>query len=618
MSWHFFLIAYFAFAMTCNLLAKPDNILPNSFVSSASIATLPPKVSVEEVVSGKYNQQFEPITSLALSLKYVPNRDRWIRIDLNDNQNSSLALQISSFGLDIIDMYSVQGDSTLKQSSGLLTNMSSLFPIFEIQPHQSQNQIYLNIYDNVRVPIHIDNFPVLIHHQLTRFGILTFIFSVAFTAFLASVIFCIIRREAINFYFMIFSFSTLLFLWLNTSFSKIYSIDIYRSLGINNVEGVYFTLIFEQIAGLLFINRYLNLKLYTSIFNHLSKILVVVFCSYLIFSASAEIFAPALTIALVVAYLIFISTMFAYGLYKNVSNAKKGVLSWAFYIGGSIYYSIFGYEENAIFVLFSCFAIEIMIFTAINAYNQYTESQRNYESKTHMFAQLKKLIRKSQLEKIEAGEILENTMPTKSSFAVIIAFDIQNSTNIGHGLHEHFFKDVIERCHSEMMDRDDFQAYMVKELGDGFLCSVGFPIPTESNVYDSSYRLALAFVEIFKESVKSYFGDKQYFCSIGIACGRVKGLFPKVGIKTYDLYGDPLVLATRYEAFRKKLFEGKNSACNIITVQDKVFQNLSPHLKHDFRKFTLEKFHIRDDASAKQLFYREIRPVDDKQDSLSA
>ena len=144
---------------------------------------------------------------------------------------------------------------------------------------------------------------------------------------------------------------------------------------------------------------------------------------------------------------------------------------------------------------------------------------------------------------------------------------------------------------------------MIKEMGDGFLCSVGFPFNSQGSLVDNAYALAEMFVEIFQNQVERYF-DCPHYCGIGISLGEVTGYFPTIGLKQYDLYGDAIVHATRYEGMRKHLFQSGVEKGNIIIIQEKAYQMLSLDLAEGLIKYKLDDCKVRDDGEATCLYYK--------------
>ncbi len=94
-------------------------------------------------------------------------------------------------------------------------------------------------------------------------------------------------------------------------------------------------------------------------------------------------------------------------------------------------------------------------------------------------------------------------------------------------------------------------------------------------------------------------------CGIGIALGNLTGFYPESGTKEYDLYGQGLILATRYEGLRKTLSEGEQHR-SIIILQEIVFSGLRPELRESFVKVDLRErgLHVRDDPAAASVYFK--------------
>ena len=239
------------------------------------------------------------------------------------------------------------------------------------------------------------------------------------------------------------------------------------------------------------------------------------------------------------------------------------------------------------------------------------ESERSENRrKTKLLKQLKKLIYPHQVEMIsEKGKELEETMPVSSSEVACISFDIQSSSKIGHTTHHDFFEDVMKSCHRLMTsyyDKENLKAnaYMIKEMGDGFICSVGFPFECSGNPKQNAFALSESFIRIFDRLALKYFPDKEVFCSVGVAYGEVSGYFPKSGLKQYDLYGEAIIKATRYESFRKHLFQAGIEKGNVLIIQKLVYDDLSKEMQESLTPFNLDDVKIRDDAEATKVYFK--------------
>ena len=106
-----------------------------------------------------------------------------------------------------------------------------------------------------------------------------------------------------------------------------------------------------------------------------------------------------------------------------------------------------------------------------------------------------------QIDGILKGKNLEETLPEGSGKATVICFDIIDSAKLGHTKYAEIFKILFQRCYELINESYDgnlstARAFRINEVGDGFFCSVGFPlkIPRQKNIFDSAYRLSADFI----------------------------------------------------------------------------------------------------------------------------
>ncbi len=233
------------------------------------------------------------------------------------------------------------------------------------------------------------------------------------------------------------------------------------------------------------------------------------------------------------------------------------------------------------------------------------------ELRKHSYAQLGKIVYPHQMKMIQAGKILEETMPTSDSEAVVISFDIIGSSRIQHENVKKFLRDTFSRCTQIMMegyDPDELQAsaYRIKEVGDGFLCSVGYPFQSRSgSKANDAFILAKRYHSILKEEAANILqSDSPVCCGIGLALDGISGFYPESGAKEYDIFGRSVVLATRYEGMRKFIL-GDDQNRSIIILQSRVYESLSRENRIGFERFDLKekKLSVRDDLGAALLYY---------------
>ena len=106
------------------------------------------------------------------------------------------------------------------------------------------------------------------------------------------------------------------------------------------------------------------------------------------------------------------------------------------------------------------------------------------------------------------------------------------------------------------------QAFRLKETGDGFISSVGYPfLPIDSrSLADSAVATALSMFEAFNKEVERFNYSRPIKAAMGLAYNSVQGTFQSGGIRSYDLFGESLIQASKYEELRKQPNDTSNSA----------------------------------------------------------
>ncbi|WP_218109753.1 hypothetical protein [Oligoflexus tunisiensis] len=232
-----------------------------------------------------------------------------------------------------------------------------------------------------------------------------------------------------------------------------------------------------------------------------------------------------------------------------------------------------------------------------------------FKQNEHAYRQLKKVFYPHQINLIKKSFELEKTMPTHPGEACVISFDIIGSSQIQHVRIKEFYRNFFARCNSVMADGYDGEnlrstAYRIKEMGDGFLCSIGYPFQALSpNTANEAVNLAKRFYKILLEESQFLQLDTPICCGIGIALDSLSGFYPDSGAKEYDLFGRALILSTRYEGMRKLIL--KDQGRSIMIIQEKVHISLDRELRKEFTEYELGEggVVVRDDPAAKRLFY---------------
>lgn len=295
------------------------------------------------------------------------------------------------------------------------------------------------------------------------------------------------------------------------------------------------------------------------------------------------------------------------GFLRNIINAT---LSSLLFLGFLAYF-----EPHYIFINAGSLTVGALVGSVLQSlvfrlfrYKFYF-SQQEKNLRNHAYKQLEKVLYPHQRRMIEDGYTLEETMPVGWGEACVIAFDVVESSKIKSPYARTLLQNVLKKCQTIMMQNynsADFEAnaYRIKEMGDGFLCAIGFPfkVPGTWQKESLAIKLAQQFVTAFHEEAAKLAPNERIYCSIGIASGVIEAFYPHTTPKEYDIYGRPLILATRYENIRKELFNHVPKS-SIIVLQEPVYMRLPPQLQQGFVQFDLKNFRIRDDQEAKRLFY---------------
>ena len=249
------------------------------------------------------------------------------------------------------------------------------------------------------------------------------------------------------------------------------------------------------------------------------------------------------------------------------------------------------------------------------------------DARQHLYNQLSKLVYPHQLERIKLGDELENTMPLKEGKAIVNVFDVQRSGEIRHERTQEFFMGVFQSflqiCmkgyeHNPLRSR----AFRLKETGDGFISSFGYPfLPVDSHsLADSAVATALQMFEAFNLEVKRFNCSRPIKAAMGLAYNAVQGTFQSGGIRSYDLFGDALIQAAKYEELRKQPYiwnmfkehaRSRNlEHFNILIVQEVVYNSLSPAYREMFTEIDISderlasnNFHMMYDNDAKFIYF---------------
>jgi class 3 adenylate cyclase len=236
---------------------------------------------------------------------------------------------------------------------------------------------------------------------------------------------------------------------------------------------------------------------------------------------------------------------------------------------------------------------------------------------SHLSHELSKIVPLHVIPLLRSGTELEACMPVGEHEAVVLVFDVVGSTKVNHP----DFRKALDLCmarffeainHGYHAERLEATGYRIKEMGDGMICTVGFPfaVPNGEEADMVALRLAERMCAIFHEEMARLTLPEPLFCGIGLARGPVEGFFPRAGQKQYDLRGAPLTLATRYEAMRNPVYRQFGRKGSVIFIHDAVYQKLKVADQQGFQRWdpSLPGQAIRDDDKASQAWFKFVAP----------
>jgi class 3 adenylate cyclase len=235
--------------------------------------------------------------------------------------------------------------------------------------------------------------------------------------------------------------------------------------------------------------------------------------------------------------------------------------------------------------------------------------------KQHSYQQMEKLLYPHQLIMVQKGQSIETTMPTGTDIACVLSFDVINSSKVKSEGFNELMEEFLSDCRDLMMRGYDGQSltsagYMIKEMGDGFLCSVGFPLKQlGQSKAECAVDLARQIISRFAQLNERLDAPTPLHCCIGVAMGQVRSYFSQSGSVKYDMWGRGIILATRYESLRKDIMlKLELESANMLILQEDVYYSLPSDIRREFQVHSLTDLglQVRDHPEAKTLVFMQI------------
>ena len=554
-----------------------------------------------------------------------------LKIIINNAHEERDFIFVSIYNFHKIKFYSKENDSVNIQEEGYYkadTNRNYRLPAFPVKIKNGENVFY------VRVDVKFLLFPEFVIMSQESFSkkvtydylIIGGVLAIFLVMTIYNFIIYVFVRKTYYLIYVVYLATSVLFnmcyLGVGYNFAGEYSNLI--------TDNWIYWLIINGFAAILFTVMFLELRENSNRIYKLILSLLVIFSAMLVLTY----FRPFVSIRAYNIFLILFGlTAIPLGIYRYISGFRPALyftIAWGTLAIGSIFFNltitkmipltIYGewayyFGASAEIVLLSLALGDLLRFKEQKMMRQQADYINKLEvekkEKSHVYNQLQKVVYKHQISMIKKGAILEDTMPSLKSYGAVIALDIVNSSHMPHEQAQEFFRIFFFRCQEIMLqgyDEEKFvsTAYRIKEMGDGFLCSIGFPFrsPGNVNLGIAAIELSEKFINVFNDIVKDYSLKKEIFCSVAAAIGDLEAFYPIAGVKEYDLYGNGIILAARYEALRKRIFTESSLKSNILTLQGKIFDMVPEFYKSGFSSYDLSGNPIEEDPDEYFAYYK--------------
>ena len=242
-----------------------------------------------------------------------------------------------------------------------------------------------------------------------------------------------------------------------------------------------------------------------------------------------------------------------------------------------------------------------------------------------------------QLELILLGRSYSQTMPLESRNFWVSKFDISNSSRLHFSNKKKIFHDFFSNCQGLLHEnyafelKNSFQfsidseihlqsdGYLIKTAGDGFFAGYDYPfrIPRSKMIGFSILLSMLRQFKMFGDMVLPYDDSKSVSAVQSLVYGEGGGVFSGK-LHNYEIEGDVMTLAARYEGVRKEYYlqDIEMRLLNqtyVLIIQNRVYdqlrRELGGFLEAHCRKIDLEHS-VRNDDKGTELYVLYIKHDD--------
>ena len=569
------------------------------------------------------NLNFVDLPTNRIDVGPYSSRSEWLRLKIDNPTDSviSRTILVAHNSSRYWELYSFEFGTWNLQESGYSRGGRSFYPHFSTRLQPGINTFYLRYSSKSihKFDVWFGTEEKVSNVTQLQLQYASSSIAIALLITLTSIAVAVFLKYSLFYYYAFFTLSAVIFMVVSSNISIIYDFNLFSVTGLSVVQVLGICMGLELISTLLFISQFLRLKENAPELFKIIYPFALFALGFLLFQVATAYYNAWMQTLIILGHCILITGIFIYGMKIGIENARRGMFSWGIYVIGISVTAIMmtgRYRLHALNISWATMNLEMLLFGAMGLRDLYYRQLKMSQDINHSYEQLQKLVYPQQLSQMKEGQFLEQTMPVERSDSVIISFDIINSTSLSQDVQHEFFEDFFVQCQLLMskgveVDGVPVKLFRVKEMGDGFISSVGFPFPCEVN----KVQVALEFIDevtnLFYQNADKHLRGQACGFGVGIAGGEVGGYFPRSGIMQYDLYGMPVVLATRYEAMRAQFKSRMEKDQSIVIVQNSIFDKLPFEIKSRFTRFELsdQSLKVRDEPDAKYLWYKLVDRV---------
>jgi class 3 adenylate cyclase len=564
-----------------------------------------------------------------LNLGYMKHRSCWteLQIKLAADTPRLVYLEHGLTQADVIHVFhtldGIKWNDLGKAGNDIPTSQWPLYyraPTFELKLEPGMNT--LRIFQASRDIAGVDwklwepkPFHIAVNWENILFG---GFFAICLALSLYNLVIFAVSRDSLHFYYFLY-LST--YGWLQmflTGFVKLHLLtDVGPFLGRMGIT----TIVVSIFSVYVFVGKLLDVHTFPRLMSRTYWVLAFISLSNILLTTVGPFHIAARNCLMFSGIGAFVALIYgAYALKKRNPLAPIFMVAWILLLIGTVgqVMALSGFIDNNPLTRSANFigaTVEAILISYVLAFKMRRERTEEMQRRKHAFSQLEKMVYPHQLNMMKQGIQLEETMPLATGNACVLCVDMINSSK--QNIHElkTFLRAFFDECDTTMNRGylgEGLQAYgfRIKEMGDGFLCSIGFPFapPSHLSLRELALDMAIDFVHKFEETLAKhpFHGSTEPLLSIGIAEGTIEGFFTLSGIRSYELFGKGIVLATRYESLRKIYAIPGHG--HLICMKSTVLQALPAHYQTQFTRFALDKSQqfIRDDETVQDFYYQRI------------